>query len=96
MALNTALQLYQGTISSLASLTSSGHRGVALITTDTNELFIDQGSGTPGYGNLGSGKAWIKVGSGSGGSGVTSLNGLSGDLSLAAGVISRSRHPVAR
>ena len=85
MALKAAFTLFQGTLSDLASLPSTGHRGIVALAYDVNELFIDQGSGTPGYGNVGSDKAWIKVGSGTGGSGVSSINGLSGDPSVAAG-----------
>jgi hypothetical protein len=62
MALNVAVQLYRGTRASLASLASTGHAGVLAWTTDSNEFFVDQGSGTAGIGNEGSGAAWIAVG----------------------------------
>lgn len=62
MALNVGIQLYRGTRSDLATLPSSGKAGVLAWTTDSNEFFIDQGSGTAGIGNEGSGAAWIAVG----------------------------------
>jgi hypothetical protein len=69
------LQLLHGTLSSLSSLPSTGYKGVVALTTDTNQVFIDQGSGTPGYGNPGSGKAWIlaQAGGGTGGGTVTDV-----------------------
>ena len=62
MANNVAIQLYRGTRANLASLASTGHAGVLAWTTDSNEFFLDQGSGTAGIGAPGSGKAWIPVG----------------------------------
>lgn len=55
MALNVALQLYRGPRADLAVLASSGKAGVLAWTTDTNELFVDTGSGT------GIPAAWSKV-----------------------------------
>ena len=63
MASNVAIQLYRGTLTNLASLASTGKAGVMVWTTDSNQFFVDAGSGTAGYGNPGSGKAWIAVGS---------------------------------
>lgn len=62
MALNVAIQLYRGTRANLAALASTGHAGVLAWTTDSNEFFLDQGSGTAGIGAPGSGAAWIPVG----------------------------------
>ena len=62
MSLNVAIQLYRGTRANLASLPSTGFAGVLAWTTDSNEFFLDQGSGTPGIGVPGSGAAWIPVG----------------------------------
>ncbi len=64
MANNIAVQTYRGTLTNLSSLASTGKAGVLAYTTDSQELFMDQGSGTAGYGNAGSGKAWIKVAAG--------------------------------
>jgi hypothetical protein len=61
MATNVAVALYRGTLSTLSSLVSTGKVGVLAWTTDSMELFVDQGTGTAGYGAPGSGKAWIKV-----------------------------------
>ena len=55
MALNTALQVYRGLRSSLASLASTGKIGVLAWTTDSNEFFVDSGSGT------GIGTAWLPI-----------------------------------
>lgn len=46
MALNVAIQVYRGTLANLAALASTGHAGVLAWTTDTNEIYVDQGSGT--------------------------------------------------
>ena len=62
MALNLKIGLYRGTRANLASLASTGQAGVLAWTTDSNEFFVDQGSGTAGIGAPGSGKAWIAVG----------------------------------
>jgi urocanate hydratase len=64
MALNLKIALYRGTEAHLAALASTGQAGVLALATDTNELFIDQGSGTAGIGNLGSGAAWIRAAAG--------------------------------
>lgn len=55
MALNIAVQVYRGLRSNLASLASTGHAGVLAWTTDSNELFVDSGSGT------GIGSAWLPL-----------------------------------
>ena len=55
MALNVAIQIYRGLRSSLAALASTGKAGVLAWTTDSNELFVDSGTGT------GIGSAWIPV-----------------------------------
>lgn len=62
-ALNVAVALYRGTLADLASLASTGHAGVLAWTSDSNQFFVDAGSGTAGYGAPGSGAAWITVGS---------------------------------
>ena len=61
MALNIAIQTYHGTRSDLSSLASTGTRGVLAYTTDSQELFMDQGSGTAGIGAPGAGYAWVKI-----------------------------------
>src|SRR5947208_14181495 len=58
MALNVALQVYRGTLANLSALATTGKQGVLAWTTDTNELYVDAGSGSAG---IGSGKAWQKV-----------------------------------
>jgi len=55
MALNVAIQIYRGLRSNLAALASTGKAGVLAWTTDSNELFVDSGTGT------GIGSAWIPV-----------------------------------
>lgn len=55
MALNTALQVYRGLRSSLATLASTGFAGVLAWTTDSHELFVDSGTGT------GIGTAWLPI-----------------------------------
>lgn len=55
MALNVPIQVYRGLRASLASLASTGHAGVLAWTTDSNELFVDSGSGT------GIGTAWLPI-----------------------------------
>lgn len=64
MALNVKIALYRGTEANLAALASTGQAGVLALATDTNALYVDQGSGTSGIGNPGSGKAWIRNASG--------------------------------
>ncbi len=55
MALTETIQLYRGTRANLASLASTGHQGVMVWTTDTNEIYVDSGTGT------GIGTAWLRV-----------------------------------
>ena len=55
MALNVAVQLYRGTRTNLASLASTGKQGVMVWTTDTNEIYVDSGTGS------GIGTAWLRV-----------------------------------
>ena len=55
MALNLPIQVYRGTRAGLASLASSGHQGVLAWTTDTNEVFVDSGTGS------GIGTAWLPI-----------------------------------
>ena len=55
MALNIKIQTYRGTKSDLASLASTGFAGVLAWTTDSNELFVDSGSGS------GIGSAWMPI-----------------------------------
>ena len=57
MALNVAMQVYRGTKANLASLASTGKVGVLAYTTDTQELYVDSGSGT----GIGPGNAWLRV-----------------------------------
>jgi hypothetical protein len=58
MALNVKIQTYRGTLSDLSSLATTGFPGVLAWTTDSNQLFVDTGTGTPG---IGPGKAWAPV-----------------------------------
>lgn len=58
MSLNVAMQLYRGTLANLSALATTGKAGVLAWTTDTNELYVDSGSGSAG---IGSGNAWQKV-----------------------------------
>lgn len=58
MALNLKIGLYRGTLADLSALASTGQAGVLAWTTDTNELYVDAGSGSAG---IGSGNAWQKV-----------------------------------
>ncbi len=57
MALNVALQIYHGTLAALGSLPSTGKVGVLAYTTDSNELYVDSGSGT----GIGPGNAWLRL-----------------------------------
>ena len=57
MALNVALQVYRGTRANLAALASTAKAGVLAWTTDTNEIFVDSGSGT----GIGVGNAWLPI-----------------------------------
>lgn len=56
MALNVAVAVYRGVRANLAALASTGHAGVIAYTTDSQEFFVDSGSGT------GIGTAWLPVG----------------------------------
>lgn len=60
MALNVAMQQYRGTLANLSALATTGKAGVLAWTTDTNELYVDAGSGSAG---IGAGKAWQRVAS---------------------------------
>lgn len=57
MALNVAVQVYRGTLANLSALASTGKAGVLAWTTDTNEIYVDSGSGS------GIGTAWLRVAS---------------------------------
>ena len=57
MALNVAMHLYRGTKANLAALASTGKVGVLAYTTDSQELYVDSGSGT----GIGPGNAWLRV-----------------------------------
>jgi hypothetical protein len=57
LALNVAIQVYRGTKVALSTLASTGKAGVLAWTTDTNEIFVDSGSGT----GIGAGNAWLKL-----------------------------------
>ena len=54
--MSTTIRLLRGTRANLASLASTGYQGVLAWTTDSNEFFVDSGSGA------GIGTAWIPVG----------------------------------
>src|SRR5271157_5753271 len=58
MALNLKIQTYRGTLANLSVLATTGSAGVIAWTTDSNELYVDTGAGSPG---IGVGKAWQKV-----------------------------------
>lgn len=55
MAINLTIQVPRGTRANLASLPSTGKAGTLVWTTDSNELYIDSGSGT------GIGTAWLRT-----------------------------------
>lgn len=55
MALNVAVQLYRGTYATLQTLPSTGKQGVLAYTTDTNQLYVDTGTGS------GIPTAWVLV-----------------------------------
>lgn len=59
MANNVKLAVYRGTRANLAALASTGQAGVLAWTTDSNELFVDSGSGT----GIGLANAWIPISS---------------------------------
>lgn len=58
MALNVAVQVYRGVLANLAALATTGKAGVLAWTTDTNEIYVDSGTGSPG---IGPGNAWQKI-----------------------------------
>lgn len=58
MALNVKIAVYRGTRANLAALASSGQAGILVWTTDSNELFVDSGTGT------GIGTAWLPLANG--------------------------------
>src|ERR1017187_934755 len=58
MALNVAVQIYRGTLANLSALATTGKAGVLAWTTDTNEIYVDSGAGSPG---IGVGNAWQKI-----------------------------------
>lgn len=58
MALNVKMQLYRGTLANLSALATTGAQGVLAYTTDTNELYVDAGSGSAG---IGAGNAWQRI-----------------------------------
>ena len=57
MPLNVAMQLYRGTKANLAALATTGKAGVLAWTTDTQELYVDSGTGA----GIGPGNAWLRV-----------------------------------
>lgn len=59
MALNVAIQTYRGTKANLSALASTGKAGVLAWATDSQELYVDSGSGT----GIGPGNAWLRVAS---------------------------------
>lgn len=61
MSINVAMQLYRGTLANLGALATTGKAGVLAWTTDSDELYIDVGSGSAG---IGAGKAWQRVAAG--------------------------------
>jgi hypothetical protein len=58
VALNVAVQVYRGVLANLAALATTGKAGVLAWTTDTNEIYVDSGTGSPG---IGPGNAWQKI-----------------------------------
>jgi hypothetical protein len=58
MALNLTVQVYRGTLANLSALATTGKAGVLAWTTDTNEIYVDAGSGSAG---IGPGNAWQKI-----------------------------------
>lgn len=58
MAINVKLALYRGTLAHLQALATTGQAGVLAYTTDSNQLFVDIGSGNPG---IGTGNAWQRI-----------------------------------
>ena len=58
MALNVTVQVYRGTLANLSALATTGKAGVLAWTTDTNEIYVDAGSGSAG---IGPGNAWQRL-----------------------------------
>lgn len=58
MAINVKLQVYRGTLANLSALATTGAAGILAYTTDTNELYMDAGSGSAG---IGAGNAWQRI-----------------------------------
>jgi len=58
MALNLKVAVYRGTLANLSSLATTGQAGVLAWTTDTNEIYVDSGTGSPG---IGAGNAWQRL-----------------------------------
>ena len=57
MALKLKLEVYRGLKAALGSLASTGAAGVLAYTTDSQELYVDSGTGT----GIGPGNAWLRV-----------------------------------
>lgn len=57
MAMNVKISVYRGTLSSLSTLASTGQAGVLAWTNDSNELYVDSGSGV----GIGVGNAWLRT-----------------------------------
>ncbi len=64
MSNNIAVQVFRGYANDLVGYPSTGLPGILFWAIDTQQLFVDQGSGTPGYGSPDSGYAWILVSNG--------------------------------
>lgn len=58
MALNVKIAVYRGTLANLSALATTGQAGVLAWTTDTNEIYVDSGTGSAG---IGPGNAWQKI-----------------------------------
>ena len=58
MANNVKIQVYRGPLADLQTLATTGAAGVLAWTTDSNELYVDLGAGSPGNGP---GGAWSRV-----------------------------------
>jgi hypothetical protein len=58
MALNVKMAMYRGTLAHLQALATTGQQGVLAWTTDSNEIYVDAGSGSPG---VGPGNAWQRI-----------------------------------
>jgi len=56
--LNLTVQVYRGVKANLATLATTGKPGVLAWTTDSFELYVDSGAGSPG---IGPGNAWQKL-----------------------------------